>query len=104
MSVRQGMAEEMPGIELEETPLDYRDRLKRFVVENFYVSDPSELGEDTSLIDTGLVDSTGMLEVIAFLETEFGVRVEDREMVPANLETIGRIGDFLVRKKAAVGR
>jgi acyl carrier protein len=80
---------------------DTRERMRRFVVENFYVADPSELADDTSLIDSGLVDSTGMLEVIAFLESEFAIRVRDQEMVPANLETIGRIVDFVARKRAA---
>jgi acyl carrier protein len=80
---------------------DVQRRVKQFVVENFYVSDPSEVGEDTSLIDTGLVDSTGMLEVIAFLESEFGIRIRDQEMVPDNLETIGRIAAFVGRKRAA---
>jgi acyl carrier protein len=78
-----------------------QQRVKQFVVENFYVSDPSEIDDGTSLIATGLVDSTGMLEVIAFLETEFGIRIRDQEMVPDNLETIGRIAAFVERKQAA---
>jgi acyl carrier protein len=82
-----------------ERALTVQARARRFVVETFYVSDPSEITDDTSLITTGLVDSTGMLEVIAFLESEYGIRVEDREMVPANLETINRIAAFVARKK-----
>jgi acyl carrier protein len=79
----------------------HRDRVRRFIVENFYVSDPSEVGDDVSLINTGLVDSTGMLEVIAFLESEFRIRVEESETIPANLETVGRIADYVARKQAA---
>jgi acyl carrier protein len=77
-----------------------QQRMKQFVVENFYVSDPSDIREDTSLISTGLVDSTGMLEVIAFLESEFGISVRDQEMSPENLETIGRIAAYVQRKRA----
>jgi acyl carrier protein len=84
-----------------QTMEDVQQRVKRFVMENFFVSDPSEIGDDTSLIATGLVDSTGMLEVITFLESEFGVRVRDQEMVPNNLETISRIAAFVERKRAA---
>jgi acyl carrier protein len=84
-----------------QTMEDVQQRVKRFVMENFFVSDPSEIGDDTSLIATGMVDSTGMLEVITFLESEFGVRVRDQEMVPGNLETIGRISAFVERKRAA---
>lgn len=82
---------------------DVQQRVKQFVVENFYVSDPTEVAPDTSLIATGLVDSTGMLEVIAFLESEYGFRIRDQEMVPDNLETIGRIAAFVERKRAARG-
>jgi acyl carrier protein len=75
------------------------ERVRQFVAENFYVTDPSDLGDDVSLINSGLVDSTGMLEVISFLETEFGIRVAEQETVPANLETIGRIAAFVERKR-----
>lgn len=78
-----------------------QQRVQRFIQENFYVADPSELGDDTLLIDGGYVDSTGMLELIAFLETEFGLRIADREMVPENLGTIGRIAAFVARKRPA---
>ncbi len=78
-----------------------RGRVRRFVMENFYVSDPSELQDDTSLIATGTVDSTGMLEVIAFLESEYGIKIQDQEMVPANLETLARIEAFLARKRGS---
>ena len=83
----------------ERLALTVQARARRFVVENFYVSDPLEFTDDTSLITSGLVDSTGMLEVIAFLESEYGFRIEDREMVPANLETINRIAAFVARKR-----
>jgi acyl carrier protein len=81
--------------------LSVQGRARRFIVENFYVSDPSEFTDDTSLITTGLVDSTGMLEVITFLESEYGIRIEDQEMVPGNLETINRIAAFVARKRPA---
>ncbi len=81
--------------------MDVQARLKQFIVENFYVSDPAELAGDTSLIAGGYVDSTGMLELIAFLEGEFGIKIEDQEMIPDNLETIARIAAFVATKKAA---
>jgi acyl carrier protein len=78
-------------------------RVRKFIVENFFVSDPSTLPDDASLITGGFVDSTGLLEVIAFLETEYGIRVLDEETIPENLETIGRIAAFVHRKRAAAG-
>ena len=49
-----------------------RERVRQFIVDNFYVTDPAEVRDDTLLVTTGVVDSTGVLEVIGFLETEFG--------------------------------
>lgn len=81
--------------------MDVQERVKRFIVENFYVSDPAELSGDTSLISGGYVDSTGMLELISFLESEFSIRIDDAEMLPENLETLARIAAFVARKKVA---
>ncbi|ABS25416.1 acyl carrier protein [Anaeromyxobacter sp. Fw109-5] len=81
-----------------------RERVRQFIVENFYVSDPSELADDSLLVTSGVIDSTGMLEMIAFVETEFAIRIDDEEMTPENLESIGRIAAFVARKRqAAVG-
>ena len=77
------------------------EQVKKFIVSNFYVSDPAAIADDTSLITEGYVDSTGMLEIIAFLEKEFRIRVVDQETIPDNLETIGRIAAFVCRKQAS---
>jgi acyl carrier protein len=66
---------------------------------NFYVADPKALEDSTSLLDHGIIDSTGVLEVIMFVETTFGVTVEDSEMLPENLDSIERIAAFVQRKK-----
>ncbi|ABS25454.1 conserved hypothetical protein [Anaeromyxobacter sp. Fw109-5] len=80
------------------------DRVRQFIVENFYVSDPADLADDSLLVTAGVIDSTGMLELIAFVETEFGVRIEDEEMTPENLESIRRVAAFVANKRrAAVG-
>ena len=81
--------------------MNTQQRVRQFIIENFYVSDPSEIGDDTLLVTTGVVDSTGMLEVIGFLEAEFAVRIEDREMTPENLESIERMAAFVERKRRA---
>ena len=78
-----------------------QERVRQFVLEYFYVSDPAELTDEISLIDSGIVDSTGMLEIILFLESEFGIHVEDHETIPENLETISQIAAYVQRKVAA---
>ncbi len=80
-----------------------QQRIRQFILENFYVSDPSEVADDTLLVSTGFIDSTGMLEVIAFLEEEFGIRIADQETTPENLESIERMAAFVARKQAGAG-
>ena len=83
------------------TAMNVQRRVKDFVVTNFYVSNPEELNDTDPLVDRGIIDSTGMLEVIPFLETEFGIRIQDDEMLPENLGSIDRIAAFVVRKRAS---
>ena len=82
--------------------MDLKEQIRSFIVENFYVAEAASLADDTSLIETGIVDSTGVLEVVAFLERDFGISVEDQEIVPANLDSIERIAAFVMRRKQAV--
>ena len=80
--------------------MDIKDQVRNFVVTNFYVPDPQTLSDDASLLDRGIIDSTGVLEVIGFLEDTFGITIEDDEMLPDNLDSIERISAFVARKKA----
>lgn len=73
--------------------------VRQFIQQNFYVDEPERLAGGISLVQEGIVDSTGMLEVIAFLESKFGIKVEDHETVPANLDSIDRIVEFVARKQ-----
>ena len=80
------------------TSHDIALKVRGFVTSNFYVADAASLSDDASLLDRGIVDSTGVLEVIGFLEDEFGVKVADDEMVPENLDSIERIAAYVQRK------
>jgi acyl carrier protein len=86
---------------MEVTSGDVRAAIRGFVVENFFVTEPAALADDDSLVDHGIVDSTGVLELVAFLERRFGLRVEDVDLVPENLESIARMADFVARKVSA---
>ena len=83
----------MSGVQL------VQERVRRFISENFYVSDAAELADDASLIASGVIDSTGVLELIAFLEQEYAISIEEAEVTPDNLETIGSIVRFVAEKK-----
>jgi acyl carrier protein len=76
------------------------DRIRNFILENYlFTSDVSQLGLDDSLLGRGIVDSTGMLEIILFLEEQCGVKVEDSEMIPENLDSVNRIATYVASKR-----
>lgn len=79
--------------------MELKEQVRAFITTNFYVANPAALADGTSLLDSGTVDSTGMLEVIFFIEETFGIKVDYSEMVPENLDSIERIANFVSRKK-----
>ncbi len=78
--------------------METRDTIRRFVMTNFYVGERG-LSDDASLLDQGIVDSTGVLELVTFLEDTFGVTIRDEEMLPENLDSISRIVAFVDRRR-----
>ncbi|ESW72977.1 acyl carrier protein [Mesorhizobium sp. M0761] len=76
----------------------YSEQIRSFLVSNFYVSDVKALLDDASLLDQGIVDSTGVLEIIGFIEETFGITVEDSELLPENLDSIQGIEQYIIRK------
>lgn len=82
--------------------MNVEERVKSFILENFlFTDDPTALGEEDSFLDKGIIDSTGVMEVILFLEEEFGIKVMDDEIVPENLDSVRNIGKFVVSKTAS---
>lgn len=76
-----------------------RERIRSFIVDTFFVDG---FGDDDSFLRKGLIDSTGMMELVAFLEAEFGIRLEDRELVPENLDSLSRVVAFVDRKQQSL--
>jgi len=75
--------------------------VKQFIVENFLFGDGSDLQSHTSFLENGIIDSTGILELIAFLEATFRIKIEDTELVPENLDSLDNIAAFLKRKNGS---
>ena len=76
--------------------IDTERKVREFIEANFLFRDDREaLAADESLLDAGLIDSTGILELVAFLEGEFAIRIADAEIVPQNLDSIGAIAAFV---------
>jgi len=79
--------------------MSVEDKLRTYVLENYlFTDDQSELDNADSFLDKGIVDSTGILEIIGFIEEEFGITVEDDEMVPENLDSINNLVAYIARK------
>lgn len=79
------------------------EQVRAFIRRNFYVPDERPLANDSSLLEEGIVDSTGVLEIVAFLESQFGIEIEDEEIVPENLDTVAGIAAYVDRKRAVAG-
>ncbi len=78
-----------------------RDKLRLFILENFlFTDDQSELDDDASFMDNEIIDSTGILEIIEFIEDENQIKVEDDELLPENLDSVNKIISFVERKQA----
>lgn len=73
--------------------------IRQFICDNFIVGD-ADFTDDDSMLDKQIIDSTGVLELVAFLEERFGIRIADEEIVPENLDSVNRISAFLSRKCA----
>ena len=74
-------------------------KVRKYVVENLLISeDEAGFSDEQSFLETGLIDSTGILEVIFFLENEFDLEIDDEEMVPENLDSVANIGRFVLSK------
>lgn len=80
--------------------MDLANTIRAFVIDNFLFGDEGDLKNEISLLDAGIIDSTGILELVAFLEEQFGFRIEDDEMIPENLDSIDNISAFVIRKQS----
>jgi acyl carrier protein len=78
---------------------DIKKKLREFIIDTFLIADEDEeLNDSDSFMQTGLIDSTGILEVITFLELEFSISVEDDEMIPDNLDSVDNLVKYVMRK------
>jgi len=79
-----------------------RAEVRQFVIDNFLYGQPAELRDDNQpFLDTGIIDSTGVLELVAFLESKYGIKIEDQELLPDNLDSVAKVCAFVERKRVA---
>ena len=81
--------------------MELREQVHGFLVENFLFGDPEPLKDDNmSLLDNGIMDSVGVMELVAFLEQDLELTIEDSELIPENLDSINNLIAFVQRKQA----
>ncbi len=80
--------------------MNHAEEVRQFVISNFLFGDAASLEDDKSFLESGIVDSTGMLELITFLETAFGITIAPQEMLPENLDSVNRVMAFVAKKQA----
>ena len=82
-----------------------RAQLLDFVVTNYLFGDVTRAPrDDDSLVEGGIIDSTGVMELIEFLESDFGIEVSDDDTIPSNLDAIANLTAFVLRKRAPLAR
>ncbi len=80
--------------------MDITATIRHHILENFlFTDDESQLQDDASFLEEGIVDSTGVLELVMFVEETFGVAVQDEEIVPENFDSVKQMARYVQRKR-----
>ena len=75
--------------------------IRAFIIENFLFGQcTEEFADDDSFLEKGIIDSTGVLELVAYLEEKHGIKVDDEDLLPENLDSVTRVVAFINRKTA----
>lgn len=81
---------------------DIKQQVRAYLLDNFLMGGTAlDIQDDTSFMNSHILDSTGFIELIGYLEEHFGLQVEDDEMVPENLDSLKNIEHFILSKRAA---
>jgi len=79
-----------------------REKIRGHIMENLmFTNDPARLPDDASLLDMGVIDSTGVLELVLLMEENFALQVQDAAIVPDNFDSVDRMVSFVLRSKSA---
>jgi len=76
--------------------------IRNFIIENFLFEEDENLKTETSFLENGILDSTGILELIEFLEETYEIKVEDAELIPQNLDSIANVAQYVRKKQGAL--
>jgi acyl carrier protein len=78
--------------------IEIKNKIRKFIKANFMIMDNDIIGDDDSFVKLGIIDSTGVLEVVDLIKSDFGITIADCEMFPENLDSISKIASYIIRK------
>lgn len=79
--------------------LRVKQEIREFIIDNFLFGDEDpQLSNDDSLLEQGIIDSTGVLELVAFLEGQYRIKIKDEELIPENLDSVNKLVQFIELK------
>ena len=79
--------------------MNVEQTIKNFIIENFIIDENTDrLDHDKSFLESGIIDSTGILELVSFIEEHYNVSVEDEELIPDNLDSVNNVVNFINEK------
>ena len=76
--------------------------IRGFIVENFLFGEDGGLEDDSSFIEQGIVDSTGIMQLVSYLQEQYRIAIDDEELIPDNLDSIRKVAAFIEEKKRAL--
>ncbi len=78
--------------------MEIENKIRQFIVNNLYYTEDEFIADDASFLETGVVDSMGVMELVAFVQSEFGVEVAQEEVVVENFDSVRKLAEFVRRK------
>ncbi len=75
-----------------------RPEIRKFIIENFLYGQDDDFGDEVSFLEKGIIDSTGVLELVSFVEDKFSITVEDQELVPENFDSVSNLASYISKK------
>lgn len=83
------------------TATNIKNEMKKFIIDNFLFGNENEsFNDDDSFLEKGIIDSTGVLELIGVIEEKYNIKMEDDELIPENLDSLNNITSYIVKKTA----
>lgn len=81
------------------TTLQLKSEIRQFIVDNFlYGRDDDTLGDEVSFLGKGIIDSTGILELVSFVEEKYSISIDDEELIPDNFDSLNKLSSFVLKK------